>query len=172
MHTEDLIASLAGQPATGDRTLKPSEAFIMEDQKDVVKNAVEVLHDGHKGFMDLAEHIKDPQVKSFFVKEAQTRGEFARQLELAASLPTNESGTTMGALHRGWGDLKAKLGGGDHTLLETAEQGEDAAKEAYEKALNSNEVTENVRQTLQMQQQHILQSHNQVKAFRDSKKAA
>ena len=29
-----------------------------------------------------------------------------------------------GALHRTWGDIKAHLGGGDHTLLETAEQGE------------------------------------------------
>jgi uncharacterized protein (TIGR02284 family) len=144
----------------------------MEDQKETVKNVVQMLHDGHKGFMDLAEHIKDPQVKSFFVKEAQTRSEFARQLELAASLPTNESGTTMGAIHRGWGDLKAKLGGGDHTLLETAEQGEDDAKDAYEKALRAKEVTGNVRQTLLTQQQHILQSHDQVKAFRDSKKAA
>jgi uncharacterized protein (TIGR02284 family) len=144
----------------------------MEDQKEAVKNVVQVLHDGHKGFMDLAEHIKDPQVKSFFVKEAQTRGEFARQLELAAGLPTDESGTTMGAVHRSWGDLKAKLGGGDHTLLETAEQGEDAAKDAYEKALRAKEITGNVRQTLLTQQQHILQSHNQVKAFRDSKKAA
>ena len=41
------------------------------------------------------------------------------------------TGTTAGTLHRVWGDLKAKLGGGDHTLLETAEQGEDVAKEAY-----------------------------------------
>ncbi|MGA9528906.1 MAG: PA2169 family four-helix-bundle protein [Terriglobales bacterium] len=144
----------------------------MGDQKDVVKEVVQVLHDGHKGFMDLAEHTKDIQVKSFFVKEAGTRAEFARQLEIAASIPTDESGTTMGAVRRGWGDLKAKLGGSDHTLLETAEQGEDAAKDAYQKALNEKEITGNVRQTLLIQQQHIFKSHDQVKAYRDSKKAA
>lgn len=42
----------------------------MAEEKDVVKEVVEVLHDGHKGFAELAEHIKDPHVKGFFV----TRG--------------------------------------------------------------------------------------------------
>jgi hypothetical protein len=46
------------------------------------------------------------EVKSFFVKEAQTRAEFARQLELAASLPTEESGTSTGAI-RSHDQLKA-----------------------------------------------------------------
>lgn len=34
------------------------------------------------------------------------------------------------ALHRTWRDIKAPLGGGDHTLLETAEEGEDAGSQA------------------------------------------
>ncbi|HEX8817848.1 MAG TPA: PA2169 family four-helix-bundle protein [Terriglobales bacterium] len=151
---------------------KAMEEITMASEKDVVKDVVQVLHDGHKGFMDLAEHIKDSEVKAFFVKQAQTRGEFARQLEVAAALPTDESGTAMGAVHRTWGDFKAKLGGGDHALLETAEQGEDAAKEAYEKALKEKEVTGNVRETLLSQQREIQRSHDQVKAFRDAKKAA
>ena len=66
--------------------------------------------------------------------------------------------------------MKANLGGGDHTLLETAEQGEDAAKKAYKEALEDNSITGSVRSVLQQQQQHILASHNQVKAFRDSTK--
>ena len=62
------------------------------------------------------------------------------------------------------------MGGSDHTLLATAEQGEDAAKEAYQKALREN-VSEPVRQILVEQQSHVLQSHDQVKAFRDCKVA-
>ena len=46
-----------------------------------------------------------------------------------------ESGTASGAIHRTWADIKAKLGGGDHTLLETAEAGEDNAQKAYKDAL-------------------------------------
>jgi uncharacterized protein (TIGR02284 family) len=143
----------------------------MAEEKDFVKDVVEVLHDGHKGFAELAEHIKDPQVKAYFVKESQTRAEYASELESAAVLKRDEAGTAAGAMHRFWGDLKGKMGGGDHTLLETAEQGEDAAKEAYQKALKENVITGTVRQILVKQQSHVQQSHDQVKAFRDRKAA-
>ena len=77
-------------------------------------------------------------------------------------------GTAVAAIHRSWGDLKAKLGGGDHTLLETAEQGEDAAKKAYQEALDDSSISGSVRSLLQQQQTHIQSAHNKVKAFRDS----
>ena len=51
-------------------------------------------------------------------------------------------------MHRFWGDMKGKLVGGDHTLLETAEQGEDTAKKAYQDALNQGAVGDNMRQIL------------------------
>jgi uncharacterized protein (TIGR02284 family) len=143
----------------------------MADEKDIVKDVVQVLLDGRKGFSDLAEHIKDPQMKAYFVKESQTRAQYASELESAAGFKRDDSGTAGGAMHRAWGDLKGKMGGGDHTLLETAEQGEDAAKKAYEEALQKPEVAGNIRQILEKQQTHIRQSHDQVKAFRDSKAA-
>lgn len=144
----------------------------MADEKDIVKDVVQVLHDGQKGFGDLAEHIKDLQVKAFFVEESQTRSRYASELESVAGLEKDDAGTAAGAMHRTWGDLKGKLGGGDHTLLETAEQGEDAAKKAYEDALKeAGAVRPEIRQLLQMQQTHIKQSHDKVKAFRDSKAA-
>jgi uncharacterized protein (TIGR02284 family) len=143
----------------------------MADERDIVRDVVEVLHDGQRGFISISEHLKDPQVKAFFLKEASTRAEYARELESAAGLDKDTGGTTAGAVHRFWGDLKANMGGGDHTLLETAEQGEDAAKEAYEDALKETVVTGNIRKVLQKQQTHIQQSHDQVKAFRDRKAA-
>jgi uncharacterized protein (TIGR02284 family) len=144
----------------------------MKDEKDIVKDVVEVLHDGHKGFSDLAEHIKDPQVKAFFLKESATRAEFANELDAAAGLVRDDSGTAAGAMHRTWGDLKGKLGGGDHTILETAEQGEDVAKKAYEDALKeAGAIRPVIRQILEKQQTHIRQSHDHVKGFRDSKAA-
>lgn len=130
-----------------------------------------MLHDGQKGFSDLAEHVKDAQVKAYFMKESQTRAQYASELESTAGLERDDHGTAGGAMHRAWGDLKGKMGGSDHTLLETAEQGEDAAKKAYEDALQKPEVSGSIRQILEKQQVHIGQSHNQVKAFRDSKAA-
>ena len=43
----------------------------------------------------------------------------------ALALCTLVAGSASGALHRAWADVKASLGGGDHTLLATAEEGED-----------------------------------------------
>lgn len=144
----------------------------MADEKDIVKDVVEVLHDGQKGFAELGKHLQDREVKSYFMKESLTRSQFAGELEAAVGLENDTGGTTSGAVHRFWGDLKGKMGAGDHALLETAEQGEDVAKKAYQNALQKSEVSGNIRQILENQQSHIQQSHNQVKAFRDSKKAA
>ena len=141
----------------------------MADTSELVKTVVKVLNDGSTGFADIGEHIQDPSKKSFFMQESQTRATFARELAAAAGFNSEEAGgTAAAAVHRTWGDLKAKLGGGDHTLLETAEQGEDASKKAYQEALDDSSLTGPVRSLLQQQQQHILASHNKVKAFRDS----
>ena len=32
----------------------------MTDEKDIVKDVVEVLHDGQKGFAELGKHLQDP----------------------------------------------------------------------------------------------------------------
>ena len=141
----------------------------MADSNELVKTVIQVLNDGHKGFADIGEHLQDAGLKSYFMTESQHRGSFARELESASGL-SDVGGTVVGPVHRVWGDIKAHLGGGDHTLLETAEQGEDAAKKAYEAALADTSVTGPVRALLQTQQSHILSSHNKVKAFRDSTK--
>ncbi len=108
---------------------------------------------------------RDPQVKAYFLKESQTRGEFARELEMAAGVEKDVGGTASGAVRRYWGELKGSMGGGDHTLLETAEQGEDAAKKAYGEALKKTDMSASVRQILMRQQNHIVSSHNQVKNY-------
>ena len=69
-----------------------------------------------------------------------------------------------------WGELKAKLGGDDHTLLVTAEEGEDEAKLAYKDALGQ-ELPMPIRQLLTEQQTHILMSHDFVRGHRDALKA-
>ncbi len=143
----------------------------MADQSTLVKAVIAVLHDGAKGFPDVGEHLKNAQAKSFFLEEGSTRAKFAHELESALAgkgESTDVGGTGVGAIHRVWGDLKAKLGGGDHTLLETAEQGEDAAKKAYKEALEGDITDPTLRQLLTRQQTHIQASHDKVKALRDT----
>jgi uncharacterized protein (TIGR02284 family) len=131
-----------------------------------------VLHDGERGFQSLSKEIKNPTAKTFFQEEAARRAEFANDLESALSAETGkkieEGGTASGTVHRAWGELKGKLGGTDHTLLETAEQGEDVAKKAYEEALNVSGIPSSITSVLRKQQPHIQQSHDKVKALRDA----
>jgi uncharacterized protein (TIGR02284 family) len=142
----------------------------MSEVNGSVKTVIEVLHDGHEGFAKIGEHLEDPAAKRFFIDESQTRAKFEHELKHAAGVTEDVGGTAAGGVHRVWGDVKAHLGGGDHTLLETAEQGEDAAKKAYKDALEDQDIHSSIREILVRQQSHIAASHDKVKALRDSKK--
>jgi uncharacterized protein (TIGR02284 family) len=121
----------------------------------------------------VGEHLKDDTLRRYFaaesLKRAQFRGELEEVLHQKGVHDVKEKGTVSGAIHPTWGDLKAHLGGGDHTLLETAEAGEDEAKKAYKKALER-ELPLPITQLLTTQYAHIQTSHDYVKAARDSRK--
>jgi uncharacterized protein (TIGR02284 family) len=138
----------------------------------VIRTVIEVLHDGERGFAILSTELKTPSAANYFFEESQTRGQFASELELALSAVKNEvveeGGTASGTLHRVWGELKAKLGASDHALLETAEQGEDVAKKAYEEALKLPDLPPSLKSTLHKQQTHVLATHDRVKILRDA----
>lgn len=141
----------------------------------VLLDVIKTLEDGQKGFADIGEHLKDDTLKRYFLAESLKRASFRADLEAelhrAGMADVKESGSVAGALHRAWGDLKAKLGGGDHTLLETAEQGEDVAKKAYSDALEQ-DLPLPIRQLLTEQQAHVLTAHDYVKRHRDELAAA
>lgn len=136
----------------------------------VLLKVIETLHDGQKGFAEIGEHLKDETVKRYFLAESLKRANFAGELEnelhRAGMADVKKEGSVSGALHRVWGDIKAKLGGGDHTLIATAEQGEDEAKKAYKEALEQ-DLPLPLRQLLAEQQSHIMISHDYVRDTRD-----
>jgi len=139
----------------------------------VLKSVINVLEDGQKGMAEIGEHLKDETLKRYFLaeslKRANFRGELENELHRHGVHDVHESGTVAGAVYRAWAGLKAKLGGGDRTLLETAEEGEDEAKRVYEDALEQ-ELPLPLRQLLAEQQTHILMSHDYVRAHRDALK--
>jgi len=144
-----------------------------KEMERVLLDVIKTLQDGQKGFADIGEHLKDDTLKRYFLAESLKRANFRAELEnelhRAGMADVKESGTVAGAMHRVWGDLKAKLGGGDHTLLETAEQGEDVAKKAYSDALEQ-DLPLPIRQLLTEQQAHVMNSHDYVRDHRDALK--
>ncbi len=152
-----------------------SESINNQEVIRVLKSVINSLEDSHKGFADIGEHLKDPQLKQFFLTESLKResfkGDLESELHRAGVHDVEEAGTTAGALHRWWGDLKAKVVSGDHELLATAEQGEDVAKKAYQDAL-AQPLPLPIKEILTTQQAHVVTSHNFVRDQRDALAAA
>jgi uncharacterized protein (TIGR02284 family) len=149
----------------------PNPSATLKEVEEALHNVIKALIDSQEGFQQIGEELKDETHKRYFLaeslKRAQFRGELEAVLHQEGVHDIKESGTASGAVHRTWANLKHKLGGGDHTLLETAEQGEDEAVEAYEDAMDR-ELPLPIRQLLTSQSAHIQASHDYVKAARDS----
>jgi uncharacterized protein (TIGR02284 family) len=74
-------------------------------------------------------------------------------------------------MHRAWLDTKATLGGGDKTILESVEAGEDKAKDTYNKALTG-VLPESLKQIVIRQGTSVQRAHDRVRMLRDEAKAA
>ena len=138
----------------------------------VIKEVINILEDGQKGFADIGAHLKDETVKRYFLAESLKRANFRAELENELHRhgvhDVHESGTAVGTLQRAWFDLKEKIhAADDHSLLASAERGEDAAKKVYADAL-SQELPLPLKQLLTEQNAHIVSSHDYVRDHRDA----
>lgn len=145
----------------------------LKETESALRTVIQALIDGQEGFKKIGEQIKDETLRDYFLAESLTRAQFRGVLEAILHQEgvhdVKESGTTAGTIRRAWGDLKSALGGGDASLLATAEEGEDEASEAYGKAID-NYLPLPVRQVLSSQAAHIEKSHAFIKSARDTKK--
>jgi uncharacterized protein (TIGR02284 family) len=153
--------------------IKETHKLTHEQVEETLRDVIQSLIDGQEGFRKIGGHLTDETLRKYFaaesLKRAQFRGDLEELLYQEGVHDVKEKGTVSGAIHRTWGDIKAHLGGGDHTLLETAEAGEDEAKKAYRKALER-ELPLPIKQHLTTQYAHIQSSHDYVKAARDNRK--
>ena len=150
--------------STPSRELQQAEAAM--------QSVIHSLIDSQEILQKIGQELEDETLKHYFLAESLKRAEFRGEIESVLHRDgvhdVSESGTTAGTVHRVWAEIKSGLGGGDHTLLSTAEQGEDAARDAYDKAMDTY-LPLPVRQLLTSQAAHIQTSHDYVKTARDIK---
>ncbi len=151
----------------------------MSDQKhivDTLERLIEVCRDGQNGYRDGAEHAKDPQLKKFLSEVSLERAKFAGDLESEVvrwgKADVNRSGSTLAAIHRGWTDLKANLGGGDDAILSSMETGDSYAKDQYDKCIRDNKLPDDVLGIIRNQAQAIVGMLDRVRVMRQNTKAA
>ena len=140
-----------------------------------LENLIETCKDGQKGYQEAASKVKRSDLKAFFNEQSLERSRFAGELEaelIRLGKPDKKvSGSVAGSLHRAWIDTKVGLGGGDKTILEWLEHGEDTAEDAYQKAVTG-DLPENIAQIVRRQAARVQAAHDKVKSLRDTAEAA
>jgi uncharacterized protein (TIGR02284 family) len=109
-------------------------------ERAVLNHLIETCKDAERGFRHVAEHATDPAVKSLFLDIASQRARFAADLTPFAQRlggANAHEGTTAGALHRTWIDLRSAIFRNDSTaIVFEAERGESFSRDVYKDALD------------------------------------
>ena len=138
---------------------------------DTLSELIQTSKDGEAGFRTCAEGVKDPPLQSMFNLAAARCAEGATELKAkirALGGDPEKRGSTGGALHRVWINIKSTITGMDsHAVLAECERAEDAAKRAYEAALKK-DVSPDVRTMVERQYQGVLENHDRVRELRNA----
>ena len=109
------------------------------NERTVLNHLIETCKDAERGFRHLAQHATNPALKSMFLDLASQRARFAADLLPHAQRlggAREAGGTTAGALHRTWIDLRAALSRNDQTaVVREAERGEQFSRGVFKDAL-------------------------------------
>ena len=108
-------------------------------ERAVLNHLIETCKDAERGFRHVAEHATNPAVKSLFLDIASQRARFAADLLPHAQRlggAREAEGTTAGALHRTWIDLRYAISRDDQkAVVHEAERGEHFSLGVYKDAL-------------------------------------
>ena len=144
----------------------------MDNRKvvDTLNNLLETTQDGVKGFVACAEGVTSPRLKMVFEAAARRCDEGAVELKTAIRSLGGEpstSGSVSGSIYRVWTNIVSSITGMDeHAILSECERGEDAAKSAYEKALDEN-LPPDVEAMVRGQYQGVKVNHDRIRDLRN-----
>ncbi len=152
----------------------PPEQFDRDNIVSVIEKLIDRCRDGEDIYKDAAEHIQDPMLKQRFAQSSRERARFAveleNELERQGRWQTTRQGSVSGMVERTAYDIKRALGGDDLAILQSLEQYEDHARDAYEQALRE-PLPEEVAGLLRTHAQAIFGAHDNIKILRDRKAA-
>ncbi|ADJ62709.1 MULTISPECIES: PA2169 family four-helix-bundle protein [Herbaspirillum] len=141
-----------------------------------LNDLIQISMDGEKGFRACADDAQEryiPYKDTFMARAtecAQTVLDLQDLVRRLGGEPASHS-TLGGALHRQWVNLKSAITGrDDESILEECERGEDAAVNAYRKAL-SEDLPTDIRLLIERQYQGVLANHDKVKSLRNEVRA-
>ena len=139
---------------------------------ETLRDLIRINNDRVTGYSKAATQTDEQDLQSLFSQLAQQSRQFASELRSLLSdseKNVTDETTTAGKIYRGWMDVKATFGGDDRKgVLASCEFGEDAAQKAYKDALKEDDLTSDVRATIEGQKAILLQAHDKIKMMRDT----
>ena len=139
---------------------------------EVLNDLIRINNDRVTGYSKAAAQAKDNDLQSLFSQLAQQSRQFATELR---SLITDrdkdvtDETTAAGKIYRAWMDVKATFGGDSRKgVLASCEFGEDAAQKAYKEALEEDDLSPDIRATIERQKATLRDAHDRIKMMRDT----
>ena len=140
-----------------------------------LNDLIETCRDGEKGFRTAAENVKGAELKTLFSRFSQQRAQCAAELQNEVRRlggDPEKSGSAVGAIHRGWMDIKSAVTGkADRAIITECERGEDSSVKNYEEALKKN-LPADVYVLVNRQYNEIKQAHDRIRSLELSTGAA
>ena len=138
---------------------------------ETLRDLIRINNDRVTGYSKAATQTDEQDLQVLFSNLAQQSRQFASDLRRLVSDDKNvtDETTASGKIYRAWMDVKATFGGDDrHGILASCEFGEDAAQKAYKDALKEDDLTVDVRATIESQKAILRQAHDKIKMMRDT----
>lgn len=142
---------------------------IRNEKIETLNELLAVTRDSAEFYGDAATKAENPQLQSLFRDMAQSKGRLVGALssELRAEGATpKEDGTFRGSLNQMYGDVRAKLGGGDYGYVSQLEASEDRMLAAFNDALTDQDVPATVKNAVRSYLPEVRAQHD---AMRDRK---
>lgn len=147
-----------------------------ENQIEVLNDLIRINNDRIEGYRKAAELLKEDRsglipVFDKLQSESQTNTIDLKDEVLRLGGSPEEGTTTGGKIYRAWMDVKATFGGDNpESVLMSCEGGEDAAKRAYNSAVDSGDLGDSLSVVTNQRDAQLL-SHDQIKMLRDQYKS-
>ena len=148
-----------------------------EKNAEVLNDLIEINNDRIKGYEKAVAETKteDADLRDLFIEVATVSRDCLDQLKkfVFRNGEAPAEGTTQrGKIYRVWMDVKAVITGHNRkAILASCEFGEDAAQRAYQSALDTDGISEDVRAVITEQKAKLRKSHDRIKMMRDTQSA-
>ena len=137
----------------------------VDDVPAFLNHLIEVCMDGENGYRAAATDVENSELQGIFHHYEEQRAKFAKDLRGEVVRLGGEpvtGGTVLGALHRGWMDVKSAVTGSNPSaVIAACETGEDSAAASFEQAVDTT-IPGETREIVERQAKQIRAAHSHM----------